>query len=442
MSETVEITLADGEVRRFERETARVPADHDASGEGTLALRFIRLRSPFPERTPIVFLAGGPGDSGIGWLRHAPFREVFERVARSRDLILLDQRGCGDSEEDTRCPPPDFREGWLQEEAAAFAMLTDQAERALSARPSLIPSRYTPWQSARDLAYLADALGAPQIDLWGYSYGTHLAQTALKAIPERVERVALCGFEGPDQTLKLPSRIQAQLERLDALAARQGACPNLLERMARAHARLEQIPVTVRLTDGAPTPAGLFGLRWIVSSWVGVSNRFVHIPALYRALEEGDLSRLERAAQGFAKMLTQRNAVFYLKDSASGATAARLQRIEEEKGDCLLGNAVNFPFPAIREAWRQRDAGDTFRAPLSAPHPLFILTGSLDGFTPTENALESLSTLPNAVHRQIAGAAHNDLILCPAAIEDLIRFFSGEPLSGEPYSIAEPQMVG
>jgi pimeloyl-ACP methyl ester carboxylesterase len=442
VSETVEIALADGTIRRFGRETVRVPADHDSPSEGTLALRFARLRSRFPDRTPIVFLAGGPGDSGIGWLRHAPFREVFERAALSRDLILLDQRGCGDSEEDMRCAALDFREGWLGEEAAALAMLSDQAQRTLSLRPAQVSTRYTPWQSARDLAYLADALNAPQIHLWGYSYGTHLAQAALKAIPDRVARVALCGFEGPDQTLKLPSRIQAQLERLHALAARQGVCPDLCERMARTHARLQERPVTVRLADGAPTTVGLFGLRWIVSSWVGVSNRFVQIPALYRSLEEGDLSRLERAAQGFAKMLTQRTAVFYLKDSASGATAARLQRIAQERHSCLLDDAANFPFPAIREAWRQRDLGDTFRAPLCAAHPLFILTGSLDGFTPTENALESLKTLPNAVHRQIVGAAHNDLLLCPAAIEDLVRFFDGESLSGEPYSIAEPQMIG
>jgi pimeloyl-ACP methyl ester carboxylesterase len=442
VSETLEIALADGTIRRFERETIRVPADHDSPGEGTLALRFVRLRSRFPDRTPIVFLAGGPGDSGIGWLRHAPFREVFERVALSRDVILLDQRGCGDSERDTHCPPPDFREGWLQEKAAAFAMLADQAERALSIHPALIPAQYTPWQSALDLAYLADALNAPQIHLWGYSYGTHLAQAALKAIPDRVARVALCGFEGPDQTLKLPSRIQAQMERLHALAARQGVCPNLSERMAQTHEQLDERPITVRLADGAPTPVGRFGLQWIVSSWAGVSNRFVQIPALYRSLEEGDLSRLERAAQGFAKMLAQRTAVFYLKDAASGATAARLQRIQEEREGCLLGDVVNFPFPAIREAWRQRDLGDSFRAALSAPHPLFILTGSLDGFTPAENALESLKTLPNAVHRQIVGAAHNDLLLCPAAIEDLVRFFDGESLSGEPYSIAEPQMIG
>lgn len=440
MNGEVEITLDDAETRRLTIDTFTVPANHDTPGDGALRLAYHRMRSPFPQRTPVVFLCGGPGDPGIASLRHGPFRRAFERMAQTRDVILLDQRGCGYSEQDTRCVPPDLRDGWLRDEATAMAMLADQAEHTRRVR-SLQSAWYTPVQSARDLTFLADALGTDRIHLWGYSYGTHLTQAALKWLPERIDRAVLCGFEGPDQTLKLPSRIQQQVERLDQLARSQNVLPDLMDTMARVHRRLAEEPVTVLQQDGRPVEVGLFGLQWIMSTWIGVSNRFTRLPALYAALYRGDLRPLERAVQGFAKMLTQKPAVFYLKDAASGATAARLERIAQERSASLLADRCNFPFPQIREAWGQHDLGDAFRAPLQTGHSLFILTGSLDGFTPTENAQESLTALPNAVLSVIDNAAHNDLLTCEAAVEDMTRFLNGQPVLHQTYALPVPVLA-
>ncbi|MCS6774974.1 MAG: alpha/beta hydrolase [Chthonomonadaceae bacterium] len=439
MNGAVEITLDNAETRRLAIFTFTVPANHDAPGDGTLRLAYHRICSPFPRRTPVVFLCGGPGDPGIASLRHGPFRKAFERMAQSRDVILLDQRGCGYSDQDMRCAPPDFRDGWLRDETTALAMLADQAARTLQSRP-IRPEWYTPAQSARDLTFLADALGVDQVHLWGYSYGTHLTQAALKQLPERIDRVILCGFEGPDQTYKLPSRIQQQIERLDHLARSQNVLPDLMDVMDRVHRRLATESVTVQ-QEGRPAEVGLFGLQWIMSTWVGVSNRFTRLPALYAALDRGDSRPLERAVQGFAKMLVQRPAVFYLKDAASGATTARMERIAQERSTCLLADRCNFPFPQIREAWGQQDLGDAFRAPLQTEHSLFILTGSLDGFTPTENAQESLATLPNATLSVINNAAHNDLLTCEEAVEDMVYFLEGHPVSRRKYTLPAPALI-
>lgn len=425
-----------------------VPADHEDARAGTIALRYVRLRSPYPEETPAVFLAGGPGESGIDWLKHAPFRRAFEAVAAFRDVILLDQRGIGHSEERLNIAPPDFREGWLRDEETALAMLIRQAQETLapmansSAKAApIVPARYTPVQSARDLAYLADALGQDRLHIWGHSYGTHLAQAALKVIPDRVERAVFCGFEGPNQTHKLPGRIQEQLQRLAALTARQGACADLLETMERVHHRLAQTPIVLELEDGECVSIGQFGLQWLVASWIGMSNRFVRLPELYSAIEKNDMGPLKRAARGFRSMLKRRPAAFYLNDAASGVTAARQAKIETERAACLLADACNFPFPRIREAWRQRDLGDAFRAPLVADHPIFVLTGSLDGFTPATNLLESATELTNLRHAQIENAAHNDLLTAETVAEQIGLFLSGgEPrLSG--YTVPEPLII-
>ncbi|WP_262423521.1 alpha/beta fold hydrolase [Brevundimonas denitrificans] len=76
---------------------------------------------------------------------------------------------------------------------------------------------YNTEQSADDINDLRRHLGADQIDLWGISYGSHLALSMLKRHGDHVRRVALASLEGQDQTVKRPARLDAYLGRVDAL---------------------------------------------------------------------------------------------------------------------------------------------------------------------------------------------------------------------------------
>mgnify|MGYP001429206030 CR=1 FL=1 len=84
---------------------------------------------------------------------------------------------------------------------------------------------------------LAAHLGAERVTLWGISYGTHLAMAALKAIPDEIDRAILASAEGLDQTVKLPSRTEAYIERLQAAVNAQpgaaAAYPDIAGMMAR-----------------------------------------------------------------------------------------------------------------------------------------------------------------------------------------------------------------
>jgi pimeloyl-ACP methyl ester carboxylesterase len=405
----IEIPNREGVSEWFELGEFATPEDHDDPRHGEITLRFVILRASAADgRPPLLFLCGGPGESAIEMLRHTPFRDHFRRVATGRDLILLDQRGCGRSDralpkEYVRHTPYD-----LVDPDEAYSMLYAQAAGCRAQlKPAFRPSCYTPTQSARDIEILADALRLPKLDIWAHSYGTHLTMAALKLIPDRIGQVTMCGFEGPDQTYKLPSRVTAQLERLAAHFA--DDWEDMLGDMARVHSRLADSPVETRLPSEV-IQVGVFGLQWMVGTWIGLSGRFRRLPALYKSVLNGETAELERAVAGFTKMLDRRPPAFYLNDSASGATKKRLSLIASESSACLLGDAINFPFPRIREAWGQIDLGDTFRAPLECGHTIRILTGALDGFTPTENARESLSTLPNATLEELPGLAHDDLL--------------------------------
>lgn len=412
----------------------------EAPGGADIRLRFLRLECPQADAPTVVFLAGGPGDSGMKWAEHPPFFRAFDLVRERAHVILLDQRGCGRSERDLRMSSPARvpDDVFASESAMRTFTLDHLRENASRLRAGGAPlEAYTPVHSADDLEALRVALALERWSVWGYSYGTHLAQAYAKRHAGSIDRVVLCGFEGPDMTFKLPSRIQEQLVRLDARA------PGLLDDMRAVHERLEREPVRVgvrmrRDGDSRPMLVGAFALRHLAATWSGVSNRFVRLPSLYRSLAAGDPSELAQGLEDIVKSWT-RPLTYFLKDAASGATEARWARIRAETPDCEVRDAINFPHPGAGPAIGAADLGDGFREPLESDLPFLILTGTLDGFTPTANAIEGMTTLPNAVHRVVRGAAHNDLITPPEVARAIGAFIGVGAEPGDGFEVPEPE---
>lgn len=84
----------------------QVPEQRSNPASRKITLRFVRFRStsanPGP---PIVYLAGGPGASGIATAAGPRF-PVFQALREVADVIALDQRGVGRSNEIKLCVPP------------------------------------------------------------------------------------------------------------------------------------------------------------------------------------------------------------------------------------------------------------------------------------------------------------------------------------------------
>ena len=138
------------------------------------------------EDDPLFLLAGGPGQAAVEAYASAIY--LFADVNRTRDIVLVDQRGTGESNglncevlEDETLPAdlPD-------EEQIA---LLEQCRADLSARADL--SLYTTDTFVADLDDVRAALDYDIINLYGASYGTRAAQTYLRRFPERVRSVVL-----------------------------------------------------------------------------------------------------------------------------------------------------------------------------------------------------------------------------------------------------------
>lgn len=164
----------------------RVPENRAEPGSRLISLRFVRLRSTAAKPgSPIVYLAGGPGGSGIAAARGARL-PLFLALREIGHVIALDQRGTGlglGDDAETDCdetvevyPGQPLERGRFGAAAAAAARRC--AERL--EREGFDLRGYTTRESAADLEDLRLALGAEKISLWGISYGSHLAFAALR----------------------------------------------------------------------------------------------------------------------------------------------------------------------------------------------------------------------------------------------------------------------
>jgi len=422
--------------------TLLVPENRSDPQSNLIELAFVRFKSaaknPGP---PIVYLAGGPGGSGIGTASSSRF-PLFMAMREIADVIAFDQRGTGHSKPNLSCYerlalPLDV----VPSREAALNELRINARGCASYWRDLQRvdlTGYNTNESADDLEDLRKALGANQISLWSISYGTHLAFATMRRHPKSIHRAILAGTEGPDHTHKLPSNIQKHLEDLAAVIKADPEVgkdiPDLLGLMKSVFDRLDAQPETVEIVDTRTKQkvkviVNKFVMQFIVASNLGttVTARF---PALFYRASKGDFTNpaqvwLNQTRSGIG------SAMSYMMDCASGQTAGRRERIEREAKGTLLEDFSNFPFPDICQEWKAPDAGDEFRSPLRSDVPVLFISGTLDARTPVSNAEEYRTGFKNSTHIIIEGAVHSDpLFLSSPKIKDgMMEFLRGQPVT-------------
>jgi pimeloyl-ACP methyl ester carboxylesterase len=421
----------DAEIGRFS-----VPENRMKEGSRSIQLAFVRFRStaksPGP---PLVYLAGGPGGSGISAARGSRF-PLFMAMREFGDVIALDQRGTGLSGfEELDCDdrylipfdePVDRRKAGNTIAAATRGCV----ERLRDAGIDL--SAYNTRESAADLDALRRFLGVEKISLWGISYGTHLALSAMKYHGEGIDRVILAGLEGPDDTYKMPQDQQELLEAIARLAKQDAAVsravPDLLGSIRKLIEGLREEPRTVTVTipesgEAVDVRLGAFELQYVLASMLGGPDSFAVLPDMIARLERGDWIPLALAsAQG--RMGEGIHGMSLAMDCASGASAARVQRIARQAGTTLLADAINAPYPEVCEGQGIADLGDLFREPVRSEIPALLISGTLDGRTPVRNGGEVAAGLKNSHHLIIEGAGHSDpLFLSSPKILEAMRAF-------------------
>ena len=432
---------ADGQEIPAELGRLTVPENRARPDGNVIELAFVRIKSkaarPGP---PVVVLAGGPGGSGIAEARI--FWHVFSPLLEVGDVIALEQRGTGRSTPYMMCQNIKGFEGDDLASRENMTRLLKERFRPCAEEwraKGVDVTAYNTRESADDVDDLRRALGAEKINLWGFSFGTQLGFMVIRRHGDRINRAIFAGVEGPDDTRKLPSNIDAHFRDIARLVKADPQwsklVPDFVALVRSVHERLEREPVVVevvnrRTKEKNKVRVGKFALQVIVGIDAGDSKDIASFPALYHSISKGDYTLLAQRVQSLQDRITVPIpwAMIFSTDCASGATRARDRRIAREAPRSLLGDAINFPWPDICEVWGNPDLGDALRAPVRSRVPVLFISGTLDARTPVSNSREIIKGFPNGKLLVVENAGHEDVFSPPAAVEAIADFIKGNPL--------------
>ena len=394
--------------------TLEVPLDPgDPDGERIeLFVARVAALAGAPAPDPLTVVAGGPGQASTTF--YAQMAPVFSRVRRTRDIVLVDQRGTGLSTP-LRCENIERDEVYL--DASTFVRLGAECVDELTHDPTF----FTTSAAVRDLELIRETLGYPSLNIYGISYGTRVAQHYLKRYPERVRTVTLDGVVPPGLALGPGVAIDGQraLDNLLARCAAVPACaeqyPDLGQRLAELLARLRTSPAIIEVPHPRTGAAATLTLTdYLVAGMVRLltysPQTAAMIPMLVRAAAEGDYGPL--AAQVLMVSEDLHGAISFGMHFAVVCTEdvpfwGRFDRgILEET---FLGTAQVDALGQICESWPRGYIDDDFASPVETTVPVILLSGENDPITPPAYAEMSVRGLTNYRHVTLRHQAHGQL---------------------------------
>ena len=403
--------------------TLTVPENYAAPGERSITLRVavVPTLSAHPGE-PLFVLAGGPGQAATDF--YSAVAPAFGFVARHHDVVLVDQRGTGGSQP-LKCQLPEDPVA-SQASLAQLEALSRACLRSLDGRPAF----YTTSVAVRDLDAVREALGIPQLSLYGASYGTRVAQHFVRRYPDRVRRVILDGVVDPSTVVGATATADsaAALAKVLARCAANARChatfPDPAADLAAAKARVGARPVAVALADpatGAPRDVTISddelsgALRLL--SYSGASAAL--IPLLLHSAAAGDFRPLAAQVLLYGQKLDA-----HLAYGMHLAVVCTEDAPDFPPGSATSADRQLAALAAMCRPWPAGVRDADLRAPLRAAVPALVLSGEADPVTPAANGDRAAAGFAGARHLVLPGQGHGQL--GTGCVPELMAAFLGE----------------
>lgn len=422
----------------------QVPENRNDPDSRLIPLHYVRF--PATANTtgsPIIYLAGGPGGSGISTASYPGFRfPLFMAMREFGDVIALDQRGTGKSRSAPKC----VSQQALPQNSPLTETLVTQRYRLAAAECVAFWNKegvdvlgYTTVENAKDLDQLRQHFSAEKMTLWGISYGSHLAFTSLKLMPDKIDKVVIASAEGLNQTVKLPARTDAYFDRLQLAINQQAAAaeayPDIKALIKRIHKHLDESPIHVSVPQEDAEPIDFLfqrvHMQGIASGMIADPHRGVpKLLQMYSALDQGQTEMLPsviKRAQ-FDQPFISFDVMSFAMDIASGVTDERLQIFNQQAEHAIVGKLLNFPMPMLNKAVEGLDLGDEFREYPNSDVPTLLLTGTLDGRTYIKSQQEATRGLTRLTQVMVKNAGHNLFMVSPKVTEVIQQFMNGDAI--------------
>jgi len=363
-----------------------------------------------PAPDPLVILAGGPGQAASTL---APFAQSLNGVRRTRDIVLIDQRGTGRSAAlSCRAFSPDDRaEFELDPLPKARDCLAELEARGVD------PAQYTTSAWVEDLETAREALGDARLNVWGGSYGTRVALEYLRRHPERVRSAVLDGVAPPALriTLDVWRTREAALDDIIAACRASPACARAFPDPA---ATLDELARTLEggrnVTFEDPRTGAPQTFTVTFEHVIGALQPLTYspelaslIPELLERARDDDYAPLIAATLAMTSDLPeQMNAALHY----SVTCAEDVPRIDATTRTKVLldsrAGRMAERIIAVCDFWPRGRMPSDFATPVTSDVPVLLLSGGLDPVTPPAYGEEVAKTLSHGRHVVAPGYGH------------------------------------
>ena len=423
-----------------------VPENRSLPNGRTLRLAVAILKSlsenPLPD--PLVYLSGGPGGASVKYSVWRLKNSFWDQYRKKRDLIFFDQRGTGYSDPKF-CPELDFTY-----QTASLRGLSTNEQKALvieavaDCRQNMLAKGidfafYNSTTSARDLDDLRSALGYETWNLYGLSYGTRLALTAMRDAPEGIRSVIL-DSNWPMNALMADSyaRLKRSLDLVFEQCADDIDCnasfPRLKQNFFAMLDNFEANPMVLEMgdpdrfpdrrivIDGNVLAGGVFqGLY--DPNFVGI------LPLVVRELGSRNEDVIAALADGLVIQPGVVSTGLQLAVNCYEWNSRRTNDMMEADRAQHPELSVWKPYPDSSDTcdtWHKQRAPESEFGAVHSNIPTLVAAGEFDPITPPSYSQLTAASLTNSTYIHVPGAGHSAIpyYKCP---QDIMEAFLEHP---------------
>jgi pimeloyl-ACP methyl ester carboxylesterase len=394
-----------------------VPENRAQPGDKTIDVHFavVAAQSSNPQSDPLFMLAGGPGQAAME--TYAQIVPLLDEINKDRDIVLVDQRGTGESAAFSCVALEDEEEEPDLTDDEVIALIKECAAELVQ-KADL--TQYTTDAAMRDLDAVREALAYEQINLYGASYGTRAAQAYARLFPDRLRSMILDAVTTPELILfmQMPADGQAALQILFERCRADQACheqfPNLAEEYESLLEQLEDAPQVLQFAHPLTGEETMLTLtRERLANYVYAILYSPELVSLFpllvhEAYETGNFTPLVAQAFTVGEGAGLNPGLLYTVTCAEDSPLIDPQEAAQLAAGTLFADRAA-GFLETCEAFPQPELAADFRQPLEFAGPVLLLSGEADPVTPPKYAEALARSLPNSRHIVLPGFGHGQI---------------------------------
>lgn len=390
--------------------TLKMPLDHRGavSGDIDVFVAVVPALSSQILADPLVIFSGGPGqaNSEMG----AFVAMAFKSIREHREIILIDQRGTGNSTP-LRCADED--------ESVYSPAKHSQSIQSCRASFDFAAEYFTMENVIEDTHSILEGLGYEKVNLWGVSWGTRSAVHYLRRYPAHVRSVIVDGVLPPDIGIfeTAPKSATRALNKLYEACKRDEICTG-------AYGNIEEIvdelvnkasKGTLRYNGANPVTgeqmSQVISLMTLVQNIRGIlyaPQKATMLPMALYKLNNGD-GRPFMALTSEGALMSKS---LYMGSTLSLLCGEEVPRITAEgakkTGAGQLTQDTYYQYwRAACKGWPSLPGDDDIHTSLVSDVPMLILSGELDPVTPPSMGEHLAKSFKNSRHLVAGGVGHN-----------------------------------